>query len=151
MWELDHKEGWPPKNWWFSTVVLEKTLENPLDFKEFKPINPKWNQPWIFIRRNAAEAEAPILWPPDAKSWFIGKDPDAGKDWRQEEKGMTDDEIICWHHQFNGHELEWTPRDSEEQENLACYSPCGCKEWYMTEWLTNNNKPKFCKIGLPDR
>ena len=92
MWELDHKEGWVPKNWCFWTVVLEKTLESPLDCKEIKPVNPKGNQPWIFIGKTDAEGEAPILWPPDAKNWLIGKDPDAGKDWRQEEKGMTSDD-----------------------------------------------------------
>ena len=89
MWELDHKESWKPENWWFWTVVLEKTPESPLDRNEIKPVNPKGNQPWIFIGRTDAEAEAPILWPPDVKSWLIGKDPDAGKDWRQEEKGIT--------------------------------------------------------------
>ena len=87
MWELAHKEGWVPKNWCFWTVVLEKTLESPLDSKEIQPVHPKGNQPWIFIGRTDAEAEAPVLWPPDAKSWLIGKDSDAGKDWRQEEKG----------------------------------------------------------------
>ena len=93
MWELDHKEGWAPKNWGFQTVLLEKTLESPLDCKEIKPVNPKRNQFWIFIGRADAEAEAPILWPPDAKSWLIGKDPDAGKDWGQE-KGVTEDETV---------------------------------------------------------
>ena len=92
MWELDHKEGWAPKNWCFPTVVLEKTLESPLNNKEIKPVNPKGNQPWIFIGR--VDAEAPILWPPDVKSQLTGKDPDAGKDWRQEEKGMTEDEMV---------------------------------------------------------
>ena len=94
MWELDHKKGWALKNWCFQTVVLDKTLESPLDCKEIKPVNPKGNQPQIFIGRTDAEVEALILWPPDVKSWLIGKDPDAGKDWRQKEKGMTDDEII---------------------------------------------------------
>ena len=92
MWELDYKESWGPKNWWFQTVMLEKTLEWPLHSKEIKPVNPKGNQPWIFIGRTDTKAEAPILWPPDAKSWFIGKDPEAGKDWGQEEKGVTEDE-----------------------------------------------------------
>ena len=94
MWELDYKESWALKNWCFWTVVLEKTLEGPLDWKEIQPVNPKGNQPWIFIGRTDAEAEAPILWPPHEKSWLIGKDPDAGKDWRQEEKGMTEDEMV---------------------------------------------------------
>ena len=98
MWELDHKESWVLKNWCFWTVVLEKTLESPLDCKEIQPVNPKGNQSWIFIGGTDAEAEAPILWPPDAKNWLIGNDPDAGKDWRQEEKGMIQDEVVGWHH-----------------------------------------------------
>ena len=106
MWELDHKEGWAPKNWRFWTMVLEKSLENPLDCKEIKPVNPKENQSWIFIGRTDAEAEAPILWPPDVKSRLIRKDPDAGKDRRQEEKGMTEDEMVGWHHWLNGHKSE---------------------------------------------
>ena len=102
MWELGHKEGWVPKNWCFQTVVLEKTLESPLDSEEIKSINPKGNPSWIFIWRTDAEAEAPILWPPDVKSGLIGKDPDAGKDWGQEEKGTIEDEMVGWHHQLNG-------------------------------------------------
>ena len=106
MWELDYKENWVPKNWCFWTVVLNKTLENPLDCKEeIKPVNPKGNQSWIFIGRTDAEAETLILWPPDAKNWLIEKDPDSGKDWRQKEKGMTED-MVGWHHQRNGHEFE---------------------------------------------
>ena len=103
MWELDHKEGWVPKNWCFWTVVLEKTLESPLDCKEIQPVIPKGSQSWIFIERTDAEAEAPILWPPDAKSQLTRKDPDAGKDWRWEEKGTADDEKVGWHHQLDGH------------------------------------------------
>ena len=103
-WELDHKQSWVPKNWCFWTVVLEKTLESPLYCKEIQPINPKWNQPWIFIGNT--DAEAPKLWPLDTKSRLIGKDPDAGKDWRQEEKGTTEDEMVGWHHWPNGHEFE---------------------------------------------
>ena len=106
VWEFDHKEGWAPKNWCFWTVVLEKTLENPLDCTELKPVNPKGNQSWILIVRTDAEGEAPILWWPDAENWLIRKDPDAGKDWRQEEKGMTEDEPIGWHHWLSGHEFE---------------------------------------------
>ena len=106
MWELDYKESWAPKNWCFWTVVLEKTLESPLDCKEIQPVHPKENQSWIFIGRTDAEAEMPILWPPDAKNWLIWKDPDAGKDWRREKKGMTEDEMVGWHHWFNGHEFE---------------------------------------------
>ena len=109
IWELKHKEIWALKNGCFWTVVLEKTLESPLDCKEFKPVNPKGNhsgKSWIFIVRTDVEAETPILWPPAAKNWLIWKNPDAGKDWRQEEKGMTQDEMIGWHHRLNGHEFE---------------------------------------------
>ena len=106
MWEFDHKEGWVLKNWFFQTVVLEKTLENHVDCKEIQPIHPKWNQSWIFTRSTDAESEAPILWPHHAKNWLIGKDPDAGKDWRQEQKGMTEDETVGWQHWLNGHEFE---------------------------------------------
>ena len=105
MWELDHKEGWGLKNWCFWTLVLEKTLESPLDCKEIKPVNPKGNQPWIFIGGTDAEAEAPIFWPPYAKTWLNGKYLDAGKEWRQEEKGTTEDETVGWHHQLNGHDM----------------------------------------------
>ena len=105
-WELDYKEGWVPKNWCFQIVVLEKILESPLDCREIKLVNPKGSQLWIFTGRTDAEAEAPILWLPDARSWLIGKDPDAGKDWGQEEKGMTEDEMVGWHHWLNGHEFE---------------------------------------------
>ena len=106
MWELDYKEGWVLKNWYFWTVVLEKTLESPLDCKEIQPVHPKGNQPWIFIGRTDAEAETPVLWPPDAKNWLIGKDSDAGKDWRLEEKGTTEGEMVGWHCWLNGHEFE---------------------------------------------
>ena len=105
IWELDYKESWAPKNWCFWTVVLEVTLESPLDCKEIQPVHPKGNQFWIFIGRTDAEAETPILWPPDAKNWLIRKDPDSGKDWRWE-KGTTEDEMVGWHHQLNGHEFE---------------------------------------------
>ena len=119
LWELDHKEGWVPKNWCFQTVVLEKTLESPLDRKEIKPDNPQGNQLWIFIGRTAAEAEAPIFWQPDVKSQLIGKDPDAGKDWRQEEKGMTENEMSGCHHWLNGHEFEQALGNGEEQGSLC--------------------------------
>ena len=105
MWELDYKESWAPKNWCFWTVVLEKTLESPLDCKEIQPVHPKGNQSWIFMGRTDAEAETPVLWPPHVKSWLIGKDPDAERDWGQEEKGTTEDEMVRWHHQLNGHEF----------------------------------------------
>ena len=121
MWELNHKEGWPLKNWCFWTVMPEKTLESPLDSKEIKPVN----QSWIFIGR--ADAEAPILCPPDIKSWLIRKDPDAGKDWRQEEKGMTEDEMGGWHHLLDGHEFEQNLGDGEGWGSLACCSPWGCR------------------------
>ena len=111
MWELYHKEGWALKNRCFWTMVLEQTLESPLDCKEIQPVQPKGNQSWIFIGRTDAEAEAPILWPLDSKTWLIGKDPDAGKDWRWEEKGMTEDDMVRWHHRLSGHEFEQTPED----------------------------------------
>ena len=105
VWELDYKESWAPKNWCFWTVVLEKTLENPLDCKEIQPVHPKGDQSWVLIGRTEVEAETPKLWPPDAKNWLIGKDPDAGKDWRREEKGTTEEEMVGWHHQLDGHEF----------------------------------------------
>ena len=123
MWELDHEEGWALRNWRFWTVVLEKTLESPLDCKEIKPVNSKGNKSWILIGRTYAEAEVPILWSPDVKSLLIRKDPDAGKDWEQEDKGMTEDEMVGWHHQLNGHEFEEAPGDGEGQGSLACCSP----------------------------
>ena len=132
MWELDHKESWALKNWCFSTVVLEKTLESPLDFKEIKPVNSKGNQYWIFIGRT--DAEAPIFWPPDVKNWLIEKDPDAGKDWRQE-KGRTEDEMVGWHHYLNGHEVEQALGVGDGLGSLACCSPWGCKKLGMTEQL----------------
>ena len=117
------KEGWAPKNWCFWTVVLEETLGSPLDSKEIKPVNPKGNQSWIFIGRTDAEADAPILWPPDMNNWLIRHDPDARKDWRQEEKGTTEGDIVEWHHQFSGHEFEQAPGDGEGQGGLVCCSP----------------------------
>ena len=135
MWELDYKESWAPKNWCFCTVVLEKALENLLDCKEIQSVNSKGNQSWIFIGWTHAEAETLTLWPPDAKNWLIGKDPDAGKDWRQEEKGMTEVEIIGWNHWLNGHEFEQTPGVGDGQGSLACCSPWGHKESDTTEWL----------------
>ena len=135
MWEVDHNEGWEPKNWCFPTVVLEKILQSLLDRKEIKAVNPKGNQSWTFIGRTDAKAEAPILWPPDGKNWLIGKDPDAGKDWRQEEKGTTEDEIVGWHHRFDGHEFEQAPGVRDGQGSLACCSPRGGKHSDMTEWL----------------
>ena len=127
------------KNWCFWTVVLDKILENPLDCKEIKPVSPKGNQSLIFNGRTDAEAEAPILWPPDVKSLLIRKDPDAGKDWRREEKGMTEDKMVGWHHRLNGHEFEKAPGVGEGQGSLACCSSRGCKELDTTEWLNNNS------------
>ena len=142
MWELDHEESWGLKNWCFWTVVVEKTLESALNSKEIRPGNPKGNQSWTFIGR--ADAEAPILWPPDAKNWLTGKDPDAGRDWRLEEKGMTEDEMVGWHHWLNGHEFEQTPRDSDRQGSLVCCSPWGCrvKSWTrLSGWTTTMKTP----------
>ena len=135
MWELDHKEIWVPKNWFFWSVVLEKTLESPLDCKEIQPVHPKGNQSWVFIGKTEAEAKTLILGPPDEKKWLIGKNPDAGKDWRQDEKGTTEDEMVGWQHQLDGHELEQTPGVDDGQGSLACCSPWGCKESDMTEQL----------------
>ena len=135
MWELDHKESWVPKSWCFWTVVLEKTHESPLDCKEIQPVNPKGSQSWIFIGRTDAEAEAPILWPPDAKNWLLGNDPDAGKNWRQEEKGMMKDERVGWHHQLDGHEFEQALGIGDGDGSLVCCSPWACKELDTTEWL----------------
>ena len=133
--ELDHKEGWVQKNWCFWTVVLEKTLESPLVCKEIKPVNLKGNQSWIFIGKIDAEVEALILWPPDANNWLIGKDPDAGRDWGQEEKETTEDEIVGWHHQLDGHEFEQVPGVGDRQRSLAYCSLWGHQELDTTELL----------------
>ena len=135
MWELDQKESWMLKNWCFWTVVLEKTLESPLDGKEVQPVNPKGNQPWIFIRGTDVEAEAPIRWPHGGKNWLIGKDPEAEKDSRKEEKETTENQMTGWFPQLNRYEDEQAPGDGEGQENLSCCSPWGCKESDMTERL----------------
>ena len=137
IWELDYKESWAPKDWCFWTVVLEKTLESPLDCKEIQPVNSKGNQSWIYIGTTDVEAEAPILWPPDAKSQFIRKDPNAGKNWRWEEKGMTEDEMVGWHHRLNGHEFEWAPGVGDGQGSLACCSPWSCRVRH--DWVTELN------------
>ena len=147
MWELGHKESWTPKNWRFWTVVLEKTLESPLDCKEILPVHPKGDQSWLFIGRTDAEAEAPILWPPDEKNWLIGKDPDAGKDWRQEEKEMTEDEMVGWHHGLKEHEFEQASGVGEGQGSLACCSPWCCKESDTAEqlnWTDLNTDNQIC-------
>jgi len=136
MWELDYQESWVRKNWCFWTVVLEKTLESPLDCKEVQPVHPKGNQSWIFIGRTDAEAETPILWPLNAKNWLIGKDPDAGKDWRQEEKQTIGNEMVGWHPWLDGHEFELALGVGDGQESLACCGPWGHKESDMTERLS---------------
>ena len=131
-----YKESWAQKNWCFWTVVLEKTLENPLDCKEIQPVHPKGDQSWVFIGRSDVEAETPILWLSDVKSWLIWKDPDAGKDWGQEEKGKTEDEMVGWHHRLNGHEFEWVLGFGDGRGGLACCSSWGHKESDMTVRLT---------------
>ena len=137
MWELDHKEGCVPKNWCFWTVVLEKTLESPLDCKEIKPVNPKGNQSWIFIGRTEAEAETPKLWPPDVKNWLSEKDPDAVKGWRQEEKRATEDEMVWWHHRLHGDEFEQALGVGDGQGSLVCCSPWVCR--VGQDWATELN------------
>ena len=133
IWGLDHKDGWKPKNWYFCDVVLEKTLESPFDCKEIKPISPKGNQSWIFIRRTDAEDEAPILWPPDVKSWLTGKDPNAGKDFEGRRRmGTEEDKMVGLYHQPNGHQLEQTLGNSQGRGSLACCNPWGHKESDMT-------------------
>ena len=135
LWELDHKESWVPKNWCFWTVVLEKSLESPLDCKEIQLVHSEGDQPWDFFGRNDAKAETPVLWPPHAKSWLIGKNSDAGRDWGQEEKGMTEDEMAGWHHWLDGRESGWTPGVSNGQGGLVCCNSWSRKESDMTEWL----------------
>ena len=135
MWELDPKVCWAWKNWCFWSVMLEKTLESLLDSKEIQQVHPKGNQSWIFNGRTDVEAETPIFWPPDVKNWLIGKDPNAGKDWRQEEQETTEDEMVGWHHWLHGHEFEQAPGVGDGQGSLVCCSPWCCKELDMTEWL----------------
>ena len=151
MWELDYKESWALKDWCHWTVVLEKTLESPLDCKEIQPVHPKGNQSWIFIERIDVEAETPILWPPDAKSWLIGKDPDAGKDWGQEEKGTTEDVMVGWYHWLDGHEFEQSPGVDDGQASLACCSPWCGKESAVTEqlsWAELNWTEQHCLVFI---
>ena len=146
MWELDHKENWAPKNSCFWTVVLENPLQD-LDCKEIKPVNPKGNKSWIFIGRTDAEAAASVLWPPDVKNCLVGKDPDSGKDWRREEKGLTEDEMVGWHHWFDGHDCERTPGVGDRQVSLACCSPWGLKESDMTEQLSwTDSVMSVCRV-----
>ena len=147
MWELDYKESWAPKNWCFWTVVLKKTLESPLDCKEIQPVHPKGYQSWVFLGRTDVEAETPILWPPDVKSWLTWEDPNAGKDWGQEEKGTTEDEMVGWHHWLNAHGFRWTPGVGDRQGSLVCFGSWGRKESNMTEQLnwTELNIMGACK------
>ena len=145
MWELDCEEGWAPKNWCFWTMVLEKTLESPLDYKEIQPVHFKGDQSWVFTGRTDAKAETPILWPPHVKSWLVEKSlPDAGRDWGQEKKGTTEDEMAGWHHWLNGREFEWTPGTGYGQVGLACCDSWGRKESNTNErlnWTVSRESP----------
>ena len=141
MWELDYKESWAQKNWCFWAVALEKTVESPLDCKEIKPVHSKGDPSWLFFGRTDAKAETPVLWPSHEKSWLIGKDSDAGRDWGQEEKGMTEDEMAGWQHWLDGHEFEWTPGVGDGQGCLACCNSWGRKELDTTKplhWTEDN-------------
>ena len=135
MWKLDCEESWVPKSWCFWTVLSEKTLESPLDCKEIQPVHPKGDQSWVYFGRTDAKAVTPVLWPPHARSWLIGKDSYAGRDWGQEEKGTTEDEMAGWHHRLNGHEFGWTPGVGNGQGGLACCNLWGRKESDTTEQL----------------
>ena len=148
VWELDYKESWAPKNWCFWTVVLEKTLENPLNCKEIQPVRSKGNQSWIFIGRTDVEAETSILWPLDVKNWLILKDPDAGKHWRWEEKGTTEDEMVEWHHWLNGHEFGLTPGVGDGRGGQVCWGSWCRKESDSTEWLNWLNFVSLSKLKL---
>ena len=146
MWELDYKESWVPKNWCFWTVVLEKTLESPLDDKEIQPVNPKENQTWIFIGRTEAEAETPILWPLHAKNWLIWKDPDAGKDWRREEKGTTEGEMVEWHHWLNGHEFELQELVMDREAWRAAVHWVTKRQTWLSNWTELKNYLSQCTL-----
>jgi len=145
MWDLDCEESWVPKNWCFWTVALEKTLESPLDCKEIQPVHPKGDQPWVFIGRTDAKAETPVLWPPHAKSWLIGKVSVAMRNWGQEEKGMTEDNMAGWHHQLDGREFEWTPGVGDGQGGLECCNSWGCNESDITEQVNWTEEPFILK------
>ena len=149
MWELDYKESWALKNWCFWSVVLAKTLESPVDCKEIQTVHPKGDQSWVFIGRTDVEAETPILWPPDVKSWLIWKDTDAGKDWRLEEKGMPEVEMVGCHYRLNGHESGWTPGVGDGQGGLACCDSWSCKK-VGHDWVTEltEKPPKKQSSGL---
>ena len=153
--ELDCEEGWEPKNWCFWTVVLEKTLESALDCKEIQPVHSEGDQPLHFFGRNDAKAETPVLWPPYVKSWLIGKDPDVGRDWGQEENGMTEDEMAGWHHWLNGYESEWTPGVGDGQGGLACCISWGheksdtTERLNWTEWCVSIIIASYRIVSLP--
>jgi len=151
MWEFDHKESWAPKNWCLWTV--EKTLESPLYCKEIQPVHPKGNQSWIFIGRTDAETETPTLWPPDSKNWLNGKDPDAGKDWRQEKKGTTEDEMVGWHHWLNGHEFEQAPELVMDRE-VCMLQSMGSKivghDWTQLNWFNHFTVEGHLSCFWPD-
>ena len=155
MWELDHKEGWVLKNWCFQTVLLEKTFEILLDCKEIKPVNPKGNQSWIFIGRTYANGEAPILWPPDVKIWLIGKAPDTGKDWTKEEKGMTENEMVRWHHWLDGHEFEQALGLVKDKEtwHAAVHGVTNIRTWLSEQTALKRRKcqPSPCLGNTTDR
>ena len=146
MWELDCEESLSPNNRCFWTVVLEKTLESPLDWKETQPVHPKGDQSWVFIGRTDAKAETPVIWPPHAKSWLIGKDSNAGRDWGQEEKGTTEDEMAGWHHQLDGSEFEWTPGVGDGQGGLACCDSWGRRVGH--DWATELSWPERLKYKI---
>ena len=152
MWELDCEESWAMKNWCFGTVVLEKTLESPLDCKEIQPVHSEGDQSWDFFGRNNAKAETPVLWPPHEKSWLTGKYFDAGRDWGQEEKGMTEDEMTGWHHWLDGRDSEWSPGVGDGQGGLACWDSWGCKESDTTDQLnwTELNHDEKAESYVPD-
>ena len=149
MLELDCEESWVPKNWCFGTVVLEKTLESPLDCKEIQPVHPKGDKSWVFIGRTDAKAETPILWRPHAKSWLVWVDPDAGRDWGQEEKGATEDEMAGWHHRLDGHGFGWTQGAGDGKGGLACYNSWGCKESDPTEQMNWNWTQHYWYTDMP--
>ena len=147
MWELDHNKGWGPKNWCFQIEVLDKTPESLLDSKEINPVNPQGNQPWMFIGMTDAEAEVPMIWPTDTKSWLIGKGPSAGKGWKQKEKRLAEDEMVRCHHRLDRYEFEQTPEDSEKQRGLACCSPWVTKSCtWLSDWTTTINIMQIKKL-----